>query len=110
VPHTSSPHRRNKKAALLVPQRGQWKLEGEGLTSTKSLKTQEGILWSEEGCLYPPPLPQGPLQIRRAPPLEQQAGWFQKGRMMSVVLTEPHLDCSSPPQDSSSPQPAMLES
>lgn len=71
---------------MLRPTEGQGGLRDRGLTSTKSLKTQEGILWLE-GEPPPSPTPTGtswpqpPPQIRRAPPLEQQAGWFQMGMM-----------------------------
>lgn len=59
-------------------------MKERGLTSTKSLKTQKGVLWSEGGAStllhsHRVQLVSACTSDQKSPSPEQQAGWFQKG-------------------------------
>lgn len=103
---------KNKTVAFLVPQRGSGGLKGD-LTSTKSLKTQEGGSGRRGASTllhsHSVQLASASTSDQNSPSPRAASRLVSEGNDVSVLLTESHLDCPSLPQDSS-PQPPMLES
>lgn len=92
---------RGQESSSFVPQRGSRGLRDRGLTSTESLKTQEGFSGRRGASTLPHShrvqLASASTSDQNSPSPRAAGQLVSDGNDVSVVLTESNLDCSSPP-------------